>query len=193
MSRQPRSAATRERILTAASAAFRGNGFTATGVDAVMSDAGLTHGGFYAHFSSKADLLTAVIAHSTENPSCNALFSRVAHLQGIAFVEAAIAEYLSRWHRDNPADGCTIPTLGAELPRISADLGAAMGRPVLGLNTRLRNALPPPEDTVDARAAALLSLMVGGVITARTLPDSQADAWLASCRESARRVAGLPS
>ena len=55
---------THERILAAAADLFRRNGFAATGVDAVMANAGLTAGGFYSHFRSKEDLLSKVIEHS---------------------------------------------------------------------------------------------------------------------------------
>lgn len=182
-----RSAATRERIIDAAAAAFRAQGYAATGVDAIMAAAGLTHGGFYAHFASKRELLAAAIAHAAGNP----LFASVADLHGADFVAAAIAAYLSRHHRDHPGEGCPIPTLGAELPRLDPALGAAIGRPVHGLCARIAAELPGPDATRHERAQALIALLVGGVVTARTLPDDAADAWLASCRRAAGRLAGL--
>lgn len=184
-----RRAATRARILDAAAAAFRAHGYAATGVDAVMAAAGLTHGGFYAHFASKRELLAATITHTTAG---NQLFQRVAELHGEDFVTTAITAYLSRWHRDHPEEGCMIPTLGAELPRLDADMGAAMGRPVQGLCARLAAELPAPAETRQERAQALIALLVGGVVTARTLPDDDADSWLANCRRAAGRLAGLP-
>lgn len=186
---QRRSQESRERIVAAASAAFRRDGYAATGVDRVMSDAGLTHGGFYAHFASKRDLLQAAIGHTAGNQ----LFQRVAHLQGEDFIGASITEYLSMWHRDHPACGCPLPTLGAELPRLDAGLGDMMGGPLQRLAERIRQELPTPDGTRQARAAALLALLVGGVITARTLPDAAASVWLANCRLAARCLAGLTS
>lgn len=183
-----RSAATRERILDAAAAAFRAHGYAATGVDAVMAAAGLTHGGFYAHFASKRELARATIAHGGGNE----LFRRVADLHGSAFIEAAIAEYLSRWHVEHPERGCLIPTLGAELPRLDPELGEVMDGPVRGLGARLAQELPPPEASRSARSQALLALLVGGVVTARTLPANAVEDWLANCRRSARAIAGLP-
>lgn len=184
-----RSDETRNRILDSAAEAFRRRGYAATGVDAVMAGAGLTHGGFYAHFSSKAELATAAIAHGSGR---NELFLKVAHLRGRELIEGTIANYLSRWHRDHPECGCTIPTLGAELPRLDADLGAAMGGPVRTLSGFLAENLPPPAETATTRAQALLALLVGGVVTARTLPDDAADEWLASCRDAALRLTGFP-
>jgi TetR/AcrR family transcriptional repressor of nem operon len=191
MPRTARRAETRARIIAAAAAAFRGHGYAATGVDAVMADAGLTHGGFYAHFRSKADLLSATLGAGDGPHVPNPLFAKVAHLTGVAFIEGAIVHYLSRWHRDHPEAGCPIPTLGAELPRLDAALGRAMGPPVQRLGALLEAAMPPPADSAAARARALLSLLVGGVITARALPAAQADAWLESCRVAARGLAGL--
>lgn len=187
MVRPNRSAETRARIVEAASTAFRAHGYHATGVDAVMAQAGLTHGGFYAHFSSKAELLRATV----EAGRGNQLFARVADLRGRAFLAAAIDEYLSPWHRDHPEAGCLIPTLGAELPRLDPGLGGTVGGPVRGLAGRLAEALPPPADSAPARAAALLALLVGGVVTARTLAVADSDRWLADCRTTARRLAGL--
>jgi TetR/AcrR family transcriptional repressor of nem operon len=183
---------TRERILASATAAFRGRGFAATGVDAVMGGAGLTHGGFYAHFRSKDELLAATLAVEAVDPARNRLFGKVAHLRGDALIAATITHYLSMWHRDHPECGCSIPTLGAELPRYDRRLGAAMASPVQRLAAFLQGNLPGPAATAPARAAALLALMVGGVTTARTLPPRAARAWLSSCRHAARRIAGLP-
>jgi TetR/AcrR family transcriptional repressor of nem operon len=183
---------TRERILAAATAAFRGRGFAASGVDAVMGEAGLTHGGFYAHFRSKDELLAATLASEAVDPARNRLFGKVAHLRGDALIAATITHYLSMWHRDHPESGCSIPTLGAELPRYDRRLGAAMASPVQRLCAFLQANLPGPAASAAARAPALLALLVGGVTTARTLPPRAARAWLSSCRHAARQVAGLP-
>lgn len=187
MAATSRRVASRRRILDAAAAAFRAHGYAATGVDAVMAAAGLTHGGFYAHFASKRELLVATIDHAAGNP----LFARVADLHGADFVATAITAYLSRWHCDHPGDGCPIPTLGAELPRLDPCLAAVIGGPVQGLCDRFAAELPGPDSTRNERAQVLIALLVGGVITARTLPGDAADAWLASCRRTAGRIAGL--
>jgi len=52
---------TREKVLKAAAKAIRADGPHRVGVADVMSKAGLTHGGFYAHFTSKDDLIAAAI------------------------------------------------------------------------------------------------------------------------------------
>ncbi len=185
-------AASRARILDAAAAAFRGRGYAATGVDAVMAAAGLTHGGFYAHFPSKGDLLRAAVAHSTR-PGGNAMLDAVAGLSGEAFIATTIARYLSMAHRDHPETGCPLPTIAAEVPRLEAGLTPAVSAPLSGLAQLIRRHLPGPADTAPARAQALVALLVGGVVTARALPAAQARPWLAACRRSARDLAGLPA
>jgi len=176
---------TRERILDAASQAFRETGVTATGIDAVMARAGLTHGGFYAHFSSKAELVQATLSATAENQARNHVFAEVAHLRGRELLTASIDTYLSVWHRDHPGHGCSIPTLGAELPRLGSALAGSMAQPVRGLVAFLAENFPPPRGTARERAQAFVALLVGGVVTSRTLPDDQAVEWLASCRRAA--------
>jgi TetR/AcrR family transcriptional repressor of nem operon len=187
----PKREASRERILDAAAAAFRGRGFAATGVDAVMTAAGLTHGGFYAHFTSKNDLLRAAVQHSAR-PQGNAMFAAVAHLSGEAFITATIARYLSMAHRDHPETGCPLPTIAAEIPRLDPELTPTVSVPMASLAHLMQRHLPGPPVTARARAQALVALLIGGVVTARALPAAQARAWLASCRGAARSIAGIP-
>src|SRR5580693_3594887 len=101
---------TRERIIDAAAALFRGHGYTSTGIDSVMATAGLTHGGFYAHFRSKVELLRAIIADAGKSSARNRIYSQVAELRGLELLEASIDAYLSMEHRNHPESGCPIPT-----------------------------------------------------------------------------------
>src|SRR6202012_2483901 len=55
-----RRALTHQRILDAAGRLFRTHGTDGVGLDSVMKEAGLTHGGFYAHFASKEALVAEV-------------------------------------------------------------------------------------------------------------------------------------
>ena len=181
---------TRLRILDAAAAAFRGRGFAATGVDAVMSAAGLTHGGFYAHFTCKAELLRAAVQHSAR-PEANAMLSAVAGLTGEELIATTIERYLSLAHRDHPETGCLLPTIAAEVPRYDAGLTATVSGSFPGLAGMLARHLPGSAETAGARARALVALMVGGVVAARALPLAEARVWLASCRAAARNLAGL--
>src|SRR5580704_5263897 len=104
---------TRERIVETAAAAFREGG-TAVGVGDVMTRAGLTHGGFYAHFASKDDLLAAALAHASGETiaALDRLDSAASH-----DLASAIDAYLSPAHLAHPERGCPIAAIGPELAR----------------------------------------------------------------------------
>lgn len=186
-----RRSATRTRILDAAARAFRAHGYAATGVDAVMSAAGMTHGGFYAHFRSKAAMLTATMLHLRQ-PRYLPVVKAISGLSGSALVAAAIDCYLTRRHRDDPENGCPIPTLGAELPRLADGPVNAAAPHVQGFVRLLAPHLPGDEAGRAGRAQALVALLVGAIVTARNLPARQVGPWLEACRLAARQLAGLP-
>src|SRR5215831_16145670 len=116
----PRSTAhkarTRARIVETAARAFRERGVEPVGIAEVMHEAGLTHGGFYAHFPSKEALVAeAAILGMAE--SRQEFVSAAAEANTEAPVAEIIRRYVSRYHRDHPAEGCAIPTLTAEVAR----------------------------------------------------------------------------
>ncbi|HEV3259824.1 MAG TPA: TetR family transcriptional regulator, partial [Gemmataceae bacterium] len=89
-------AQTRKRIVTAASEEFRKNGIVATGLNDLMSAAGLTHGGFYKHFASKDQLVAEACAEAVKTAILERLGAAASEGAGAA------AAYLSTGHRDNP-------------------------------------------------------------------------------------------
>src|SRR3954469_5562182 len=105
--------ATRQRIIEMAGRRFKQDGFDGSGVATLMADAGLTNGAFYAHFESKDDLVSTVIAEQLR--SQDAAVSAMA--PGRAGVEEFIREYLSVEHRDNPSEGCPSAALLDEIAR----------------------------------------------------------------------------
>src|SRR2546429_1271303 len=109
--------ATRQRILEAAGRRFKQDGIDGAGVAAVMSDAGLTNGAFYAHFASKEDLVANVLADQlrTQRQSFDAQPSDQAGL------EAFVRSYLSPEHRDDSAEGCPSAALLDEIARRPAE------------------------------------------------------------------------
>src|SRR5947199_6007747 len=114
----------RERILEAAARLFRERGFEGIGVADLMNEAGLTHGGFYGHFSSKDDL----IAEASERALAESLplWSGLASDRSGDPLPAVAAAYLSGEHRDNPGAGCVLAALGPDVSR----QGAAVRRAV---------------------------------------------------------------
>jgi TetR/AcrR family transcriptional repressor of nem operon len=105
----------RERIVEAAARRFREKGFAGIGVADVMKDAGLTHGGFYGHFSSKEELMAQACAFALERS--RELWARRAHEAGGEAIEALARLYLTPRHRDDPGRGCVVASLGADAAR----------------------------------------------------------------------------
>src|SRR2546430_12454803 len=107
---------TRERILRAAARAIRKHGYEGVGVADVMKEAGLTHGGFYAHFESRDALLAE--AGDRAGAESVAVAARVAAAAppGQA-LQAMMQAYLSPGHMEAIETGCPVAALGSEMPR----------------------------------------------------------------------------
>src|SRR5258708_25716257 len=109
-------AQTRKRIVTAASEKFRKNGIVATGLNDLMSAAGLTHGGFYKHFESKDQLIAEACAEAVGSLT-EMMTAVAADKPSKGGLEVIVAKYLSTAHRDDPSHGCPLAGLGSELAR----------------------------------------------------------------------------
>jgi TetR/AcrR family transcriptional repressor of nem operon len=164
---------TRERIVAVASEEFRQNGIVATGLDDLMAAAGLTHGGFYKHFRSKADLVTeaatAALATSTQ-----AMQTIGSERPGRAGLKRLVAKYLSADHRDDPGEGCPIAALGAEFARCdekTRDAATQGLRDYIGVLTSHLDSPKPGE--AQKRAMASFATMVGALILARIANDEK--------------------
>src|SRR6516162_7068044 len=114
-------AAKHERIVKEASRLFRERGFANVSVSEVMKAAGLTHGAFYAHFRSKEELQAAAVAYGIKVSLRRTQRSRKNR-------RSYADRYLSRWHRDNPGDGCTMAALAQEVARSTPEVKAALER-----------------------------------------------------------------
>ena len=175
---------TRERIIEAAASAFRQRGIDNVGVADVMRDAGLTHGGFYAHFASKDDLLAAAVAYAssqvTEMVETKGANATKKGLLGAAFI------YLSSAHAAHPEWGCPVASLGPDLVRSSTKAQRALAADIKKRLKQLFD-LTPAEMPPEARrrqAAAAFACMVGGLIIARGLGDSDGLEFLNDCKRS---------
>ena len=170
---------TRRRIVAAASEAFREKGVDGTGVDEVMRRAGLTHGGFYAHFHSKLELLAEACAEAFDAALDN--LERIAGQQSPAQrARVLIDSYLSRHHRDNPGSGCLIVAVGADMARFSGAGREGYSRGFERHLDRLCAALrlsDDPEMNRD-RVNHLMRSLVGALLFARAVDDPQRSAAL---------------
>ena len=115
---------THERIVAAATRRFRAGGIAGVGVADVMGEAGLTHGGFYAHFASK-DALVAEACGTGLAQSRERLIRKIQREPVERRLAAFIDLYLSAEHRDHPEAGCVMPTLSGEVARSSQEVRAA--------------------------------------------------------------------
>ncbi len=174
---------TRARVLKEAAKAIRAEGPHRVGVAGMMAKAGLTHGGFYAHFASKDDLVVAAMSQMFEEAS--AKFDRLtAGKPPAAALRAYIDFYLSRQHRDARDTGCPLPSLSADLPRLGVAARQQFAAGVAGLTARVEGLLstlgrPNPE----MLASSLLAEMVGALSLARGVGDpKQSDAILKASR-----------
>ncbi len=142
--KQNRREQSHQRILDAAARAVRRQGYAGVGVAEVMKEAGLTHGGFYAHFKSRDALLAAAIEHAAQD-SVRILSRRIKALQdaGASPVRALVEGYLADEHVDACERGCPVAALGSEMARQSDELLEVSRKRVRGLVEKVRQALPP--------------------------------------------------
>jgi AcrR family transcriptional regulator len=160
--------ATRERIVEAAGRRFKADGIDGSGVAAVMSDAGLTNGAFYAHFTSKEDLVANVLADQLRNQRQ----SLDAETQDRAGLDAFIRSYLSPEHRDHSANGCPSAALLDEIARHPVATRQAFTDELMGTIDDIASRLNPTDaDAARTDALTVFGLMVGTLQLARALTD----------------------
>jgi TetR/AcrR family transcriptional repressor of nem operon len=177
-------AKTHSRIVQAAGRLFRQQGYKGAGVDAVMKAAGLTPGGFYAHFDSKEALLAEALAACLSQTRERILAERSS---GWEWVRKAATYYLSLAHRDEVAEGCPLPPLLSELPRAGEATRALFQDFLLGLEKLMAEKMPADSGLAAGdRALATVALFVGGLSLARAVPDpTLAERILSACRQLA--------
>lgn len=170
--------ANREHIVETASVLFRERGFDGVGVADLMAAAGFTHGGFYKHFGSKADLMSEASANSLARSLVGA---ETLDVQG--FVDV----YVSREHRDGRGSGCTMAALCGDAARQSDDVKTAFADGIERTLQTLGDKYPTaPDAAPDAGRVKMIDMLaraVGAIILSRACPDDSAlaDEILAVC------------
>jgi TetR/AcrR family transcriptional repressor of nem operon len=161
---------TRRRIIKAAGRRLKRDGIDGSGVATLMADAGLTNGAFYAHFTSKEDLVTTAVADELRTQSEN--LGAVA--PGRGGVEQLVRAYLSPEHRDNPEDGCPSAALLDEIGRCTDTTKQAYTDGVLAFIDDIAARLAP-HDPPSARVKTLsvYAQMIGTLQLSRALADRQ--------------------
>ena len=183
--------ATRQRIVEAAGRRFKQDGIDGAGVAAVMSDAGLTNGAFYGHFSSKEDLVANVLADQLRAQR----HSFDAQAPDQAGFEAFIRSYLSPEHRDQCADGCPSAALLDEIARRPAATKQVYTEELMGVIDDIASLLNPTHaEAARTDALALFGLMLGTLQLARALTDRDlSDQLLARGVETAIKLLNDPA
>ena len=175
-------ASTHERILESASRLIRRSGFAAASVPAVMRGAGLTIGGFYAHFRSKRAMDAEVLRRTLADVR-QGWFDGLEQREGLDWLRRALRRYLSPAHRDAVDTGCAFPATLSELTRADKATRAAMAEAFEAVVRDLA-AHAPATAGVSARERALAAtaLCIGGLTLSRILRDHPAsDELLRAC------------
>jgi TetR/AcrR family transcriptional regulator, transcriptional repressor for nem operon len=178
--------ASRQRIMDVASERFRSDGIAASGLAAIMSDAGLTNGAFYPHFKSKAELVRESLSAAMDDQS-NLLREIIAD----GGLEAAIAAYLSPEHRDKPETGCTLAALLPELARQPLDTRNVYMERLLDAVRAMASTLPAEAGDGEAAAIGIYATLIGTLQLARAVNGTPlSDSILAAGVDATRKLAG---
>ena len=166
-----RKEATHERIVEAAARAIRRSGYGGTGVADIMKDAGLTHGGFYAHFSSR----DAMLAEAADRAGADGV-AAVARIAAAApapkALQALLRAYLSKEHVKGVETGCAVAALGSEMPRQAPEVRRAATRRIKELIDLVARQAPDwGQPGAHQQALVTVATMVGALVLARAVDD----------------------
>jgi len=183
---------TREKILRHAAADIRKHGPDGVSVARVMSAAGLTHGGFYAHFDSKDELVARAMEGMFDQ--ARRRFEKATDgLEGPAALAAFVDSYLTVSHRDHPERGCALAALAGDVPRLKGLVRRTYDIGFAGMVARVESHLPEEHEDRRALALSVISEMIGAVALSRALGDNEtSEDLLAAARNAVKARAGLP-
>ena len=183
----------RQAIVDAAARLFRRHGFDGVGIDDIMAAAGLTRGGFYNHFRSKAALFEQVVAH--KHGFIDLMRRRDGRTRTTlrAQCQAIVDDYLEPAHLTEVGEGCTMAALLGDVARAGPAARRGFSAAVARLADEFARGLDAGK-TQDDRALASLALCVGGLALARGLSDRKlAAALLAACRAEVELLQNRPA
>ncbi len=178
-----------DRILSGAAQLLRERGLEGTSVADVMTQAGLTHGGFYRHFPTKEALVDAALQAAFVQ-SASIANSPAAHGAASDDLAGYRGYYLSSDHLNHPGFGCPIAALGGDLARASLSLRQAFGAGVRLVVKQLARFMPLGQHTNDQREEAAMreiAMLAGAVMIARASDPDTARAMLRACARGANR------
>ena len=160
--------ATRRRIIEAAGERLKRDGIDGSGVSALMADAGLTNGAFYAHFASKEDLVAVAVADQLRQ-QLERYRAQAVDREG---VEQLVRQYLSIEHRDDAEHGCPSAALLDEIGRCGETTRHAYTDGILGLVDQIASILTPSDpQSARGQTLSLFALLIGTLQLSRALVD----------------------
>ncbi len=166
-----RKEATHGRIVEAAARAIRRSGYGGTGVADIMKDAGLTHGGFYAHFASREAML-AEAADRAGAEGVAALSRIAAAAPPPQALQALLVAYLSKAHVEGAETGCPVVALGSEMPRQAPQVRRAATRSIKEMIDLVARQSPDwGQPGAHEHALVTVATMVGALLLARAVDD----------------------
>lgn len=162
---------THERIVRTAAAAIRKHGYDGVSVADVMAEAGLTHGGFYAHFADR-DAMLAEAVDVAGRESLDRLGKATDAVPRDEALAALVDSYLSDRHVAAPERGCALAALGSETRRQSSEVRRVVTRRVRELVDLVARQQPDwgAPGNHDAALASMCTL-VGALVVARAVDD----------------------
>jgi AcrR family transcriptional regulator len=170
-----------ERIVNVAARAIRRAGYRGVGVADIMKEAGLTHGGFYAHFSSRDALLVEAMQRAGRHNQTALSEAMERHTaKGSTRFAALVRSYLHDSNLDRPDQGCVVAALASEMTRQDDAVREEARRRVMDLVALVNAALPAGAEP--GQAAVVTATMVGALQLARTLDGKAGRALLAQTR-----------
>ena len=171
----------RKLIVDAAAQRFRREGLAGATIAHILSDAGLTHGAFYAHFDSK-EALQAEAFRSAADETSDRWTQNIADLPLDGAVRLLLGRGLGNYHLKHPETGCPFAAAGSEVARGSADIRKAYEESLLAVAAKVSLALGDGTD-VDT-ALAIHAMCLGGITMARSVSsDEAALRILRACRQ----------
>jgi TetR/AcrR family transcriptional repressor of nem operon len=176
---------THARIVKKASIKIREKGAHGIGVADLMKDAGLTHGGFYAHFASREVLVIEAFAYAMDR-STERWRKLAEQTPPEKRLGAIVDSYLTPMHRDDPGHGCAVPTLGAEIARESPKTRKAFAAKLEQMIDTLAAQIPElPRKAARKQAMASIATMMGTLVLARIAGSGEfSDEILGAGREA---------
>lgn len=184
---------TRSKIIEAARLLFNRHGFDSVSIDMIMGEAGLTRGGFYAHFRSKQALYSAAVDSFLMGRGARwrAEFGVEPHRTEPAMAVQMIEGYLSSEHLGDRDGQCPLIALPSDVARSSPEVRQAYQQLLDAMVSLFENNLRDTTPEGRQRALSLAALCVGGMVIARTLPDSgMADSVRAAAFATAMELVG---